>query len=112
MFTVCKSVSKLAKTTIALTTAVFLAACETTGVGGGPSINTSEPVPVALLVPRGSGQSGDAALAQSLENAARLAMSDLPNVTIDLRVYDTRMEPRSSSDRSMHRPPMQPVSRC
>ena len=89
MFTVCKSVSKLAKTTIALTTAVFLAACETTGVGGGPSINTSEPVPVALLVPRGSGQSGDAALAQSLENAARLAMSDLPNVTIDLRVYDT-----------------------
>ncbi len=89
MFTVCKSVSKLAKTTIALTTAVILAACETTGVGGGPSINTSEPVPVALLVPRGSGQSGDAALAQSLENAARLAMSDLPNVTIDLRVYDT-----------------------
>ncbi|MBO9434258.1 penicillin-binding protein activator [Ruegeria sp. R13_0] len=89
MFTVCKSVSKLAKTTIALTTAVFLTACETTGVGGGPSINTSEPVPVALLVPRGSGQSGDAALAQSLENAARLAMSDLPNAQIDLRVYDT-----------------------
>ena len=85
MFTVCKPVSKLAKSAIALATAAFLAACEPGGIGGGPSINTSKPVPVALLVPR----SGDAALAQSLENAARLAMSDLQNVQIDLRVYDT-----------------------
>ena len=60
MFTVCKPVSKLAKAAIALTTAAFLAACEPGGVGGGPSIDTSNPVPVALLVPR----SGDAALAQ------------------------------------------------
>lgn len=85
MFTVCKPVSKLAKAAAALATAAFLAACEPGGIGGGPSINTSEPVPVALLVP----QSGDAALAQSLENAARMAMSDLPNVQIDLRVYNT-----------------------
>ncbi|NVO56511.1 penicillin-binding protein activator [Rhodobacteraceae bacterium B1Z28] len=85
MFTVCKPVSKLAKSAIALATVAFLAACEPGGIGGGPSINTSKPVPVALLVPR----SGDAALAQSLENAARLAMSDLQNVQIDLRVYDT-----------------------
>jgi ABC-type branched-subunit amino acid transport system substrate-binding protein len=56
---------------------------------GGPSINTSAPVPVALLVPRGSGQAGDDVLAQSLENAARLAMGDLNGVVIDLRVYDT-----------------------
>ncbi|MEM9125396.1 MAG: penicillin-binding protein activator [Pseudomonadota bacterium] len=89
MFIVCKSLSKLAKVAATLTTAAFLAACEPGAIGGGPSINTSEPVPVALLIPRGSGQSGDAALAQSLENAARLAMSDLPNVKIDLRVYDT-----------------------
>ncbi len=89
MFTVCKPVSKLAKTAFALTAAAFLAACEPGGLGGGPSINTSKPVPVALLVPSGSGQAGDAALAQSLENAARLAMSDLPNVQIDLRVYNT-----------------------
>ncbi|AXT27234.1 penicillin-binding protein activator [Ruegeria sp. AD91A] len=93
MFTVCKPVSKLAKAAIALTTAAFLAACEPGGVGGGPSINTSNPVPVALLVPR----SGDAALAQSLENAARLAMSDLPNVKIDLRVYDTAGNPTTAT---------------
>ncbi|WP_170546327.1 penicillin-binding protein activator [Ruegeria arenilitoris] len=90
MFTVCKPVRKLARTAAVLATAAFLAACETTGIGGGPSINTSEPVPVALLVPAGSGQSGDAELARSLENAARLAMADLQNVKIDLRVYDTR----------------------
>ena len=57
--------------------------------GGGPTINTSKPVPVALLVPRGSAQSGDSVLAQSLENAARLAIADLQGVQIDLRVYDT-----------------------
>ncbi len=89
MFTVCKPVSKLAKAAAALATVAFLAACDVGGLGGGPSINTSKPVPVALLVPSGSGQAGDAALARSLENAARLAMNDLPNVQIDLRVYDT-----------------------
>ncbi|MCA0905792.1 penicillin-binding protein activator [Ruegeria marisrubri] len=93
MFTVCKPVSKLAKAAIALTTAAFLAACEPGGIGGGPSIDTSNPVPVALLVPR----SGDAALAQSLENAARMAMSDLPNVKIDLRVYDTAGNPTTAT---------------
>ncbi len=90
MFTVCKPARKLALSAIALMTAAFLAACEPTTVGGGgPSINTSEPVPVALLVPSGSPQAGDAALARSLENSARLAMADLQNVQIDLRVYDT-----------------------
>ncbi len=89
MFTVCKPVSKLAKAAAALATMAFLAACDVGGLGGEPSINTSKPVPVALLVPSGSGQAGDAALARSLENAARLAMNDLPNVQIDLRVYDT-----------------------
>ncbi len=89
MFTVCKPTRKLAKSAIVLATAAFLAACEVGGISGGPSIDTSDPVPVALLVPSGSPQSGDAALARSLENAARLAIADLPNVKIDLRVYDT-----------------------
>lgn len=71
--------------------ALTLAACEPIpGSGfGGPSVNTSEPVAVALLVPSGSGVSTDEILAQSLENAARLAMRDLNGVTIDLRVYPT-----------------------
>ena len=69
---------------------LWLAACEPgTMGGGGPLINTSAPVPVALLVPSGSGQASDELLAQSLENAARLAISDLDGVKIDLRVYST-----------------------
>ena len=63
-----------------------LMACDAS-LGSGPLINTSRAVPVALLVPKTSGVAGD--LAQSLENAARLAASDLQSVQIDLRVYDT-----------------------
>ncbi|MBR9842638.1 MAG: penicillin-binding protein activator [Rhodobacteraceae bacterium] len=59
----------------------------------GPVISTSNPVPVALLVPSGSGNSGDALIAQSLENAARMAISDLDGVKIDLRVYSTAGKP-------------------
>lgn len=67
-----------------------LAACQPVVTGdGGPSINTGKPVPVALLVPGGSGSQGDAVIAQSLENAARLAIADLEGVKIDLRVYNT-----------------------
>ncbi|MDO9527039.1 MAG: penicillin-binding protein activator [Gemmobacter sp.] len=70
--------------------AVGLAACEPIAVGGGgPSIDTAAPIPVALLVPGGSGQATDELLARSLENAARLAISDLDGVRIDLRVYKT-----------------------
>lgn len=77
-----------AKAALALAATAALAACQAT-VGGGPSINTSKPVPVALLVPAGSGAAGDEVLARSLENAARLAMADLQGVQIDLRVYNT-----------------------
>ena len=78
---------------------VALAACEPVALGGGgPSINTSKPVPVALLVPRGSGNSGDAILANSLENAARLAVADLDNAQIDLRVYDTAGNPGQAAN--------------
>jgi len=91
MFAVFTTARKAALTVLALLAALVLSACDTAMVGGGgPTINTSKPVPVALLVPRGSGQGGDAVLAQSLENAARLAIADLQNVQIDLRVYDTR----------------------
>jgi hypothetical protein len=90
MFAVFQILRKVSLPVWMLSAGLFLAGCETGGIsGGGPSIDTSKPVPVALLVPRGSGQSGDAILAQSLENAARLAMADLQGVTIDLRVYDT-----------------------
>ena len=53
----------------------------------GPLLNTSEPVPVALLIPRSAEKTQKIAI--SIENAARLAIADLGNIRIDLRVYDT-----------------------
>lgn len=72
--------------------ALALAACQPTA-GGGPSVSRGQAVPVALLVPGGSGQSSDEVLAQSLQNAARLAAADLGGVQIDLRVYNTKGSP-------------------
>ena len=77
---------------VALASCLWLAACgDIPDMRGsaGPTINTSKPVQVALLVPAGSGQAGDDVLAASLENAAKLAISDLQGVNIDLRVYGT-----------------------
>ena len=71
----------------------MVAACTTLSGGGGPAIDPNAPVPVALLIPGGSGQSGDELLARSLQNAARLAIADLGNVRIDLRVYQTSGSP-------------------
>ncbi len=78
--------------------AIALAACEPVAFSGGPSINASKPVPVALLLPRGSGNGGDAVLASSLENAARLAAADLDGAQIDLRVYDTAGNPAQAAN--------------
>lgn len=90
MFAVFGPARKVALVVAAMAAGVILSGCDPVAVGGGgPSINTANPVPVALLVPRSSAQPGDAILAQSLENAARLAIGDLANVRIDLRVYDT-----------------------
>jgi len=91
MFDLFPSARKLGLRTIALVSLLAVAACDVAlpGPGGGPTINTSRPVPVALLVPSGSGQTGDDVLARSLENAARLAMAGLDGVEIDLRVYST-----------------------
>ncbi|WP_420023411.1 penicillin-binding protein activator [Cereibacter azotoformans] len=74
--------------------ALAVAACEpVTTAGSGPAVDRSQPVPVALLVPAGSGQASDELLARSLQNAARLAAADLGNVQIDLRVYNTAGQP-------------------
>ncbi|MCL4676038.1 MAG: ABC transporter substrate-binding protein, partial [Pararhodobacter sp.] len=58
-----------------------------------PRIDPDAPVIVALLVPSGSATQGDDILATNLENAARLAVSDLSGVQIDLRVYATAGDP-------------------
>ncbi|MGZ2256081.1 penicillin-binding protein activator [Roseobacter sp. A03A-229] len=92
MFAVFPSARKVAHLIALPVLALVLAACDTlpgAGFGGGPSINTGDAVPVALLVPSGSGQTTDEILAQSLENSARLAMRDLNGASVDLRVYQT-----------------------
>ena len=89
MFAIFAPLRKLVPLALALLAAAFLSGCEPVAFGGGPSIDTSKPVPVALLVPKSSAQPGDSVLAQGLENAARLAIADLGKVKIDLRVYDT-----------------------
>lgn len=77
-------------------TLLSLAACGEAPVpSGGAGIGTR--VPVALLVPAGSGQASDELLARSLQNAVGLAMGDLSGVTIDLRVYNTAADPKTAA---------------
>lgn len=75
---------------LVLVAALALSACELDmGRGGGPLVNTRNAVPVALLVPFGSDVVTNDVLAGSLQNAAQMAVSDLGEVRIDLRVYHT-----------------------
>ena len=75
---------------IALAAAAILSACAPgPPVGGGGAVTRGEAVPVALLVPGGSGEQGDTLLAENLENGARLAAGDLSDASVDLRVYET-----------------------
>ena len=93
MFAFPRSPRGLVTRAIALFSVLWLAACgglpAPDGLNTGPRINTDRPVKVALLVPRGSGQAGDDALAASLENAARMAIADLQGARIELSVYPT-----------------------
>ena len=88
MFAVFRSARKAIAPVFAALSMSTLVAC-VPATTGGPSINTSKPVPVALLVPGGSENKGDNILAMSLQNAARLAINDLEGVNIDLRIYNT-----------------------
>ena len=90
MFAFLGRARKVPAAIVAVLSLVVLASCGGVGLNaGGPRIDATRPVPVALLVPAGSGNAADDALARSLENAARLAMTELAGVTIDLRVYST-----------------------
>ena len=85
---------KVIARTISLLSVMWLAACDpisvvSNTVSGGQRVDPTAPVTVALLVPGGSGAETETFLAANLENAARMAVTDLQNVTIDLRVYNT-----------------------
>lgn len=73
-----------------LMAALLLGACQMGGgiTGPGPRVS-GDTVQVAMLLPLSSGQGGDAIVARSLENAARLAAAEATGVTIQITVYDT-----------------------
>src|SRR6056297_3477138 len=101
MFAVLPTARKLLSRLTILLALTWLAACQPTGLtgtGGGPSINPSAPVPVALLVPHGAADENEQKLALDLENAARMAVTDLQGVRIDLRVYGTAGQPGRASE--------------
>lgn len=92
-----KSVARI----FAFVSLAWLAACDVTlspTANVGPQIDPDDPVQVALLVPGGSDVPGDALIARSLENAARLAIADLDGVQIDLRVYNTGGNPTQAAE--------------
>lgn len=97
MFAVLAVARKVSGVWFVLLSLLALAACEMNLNSGGPSVNTSRPIPVALLVPGGSDAPSDSTLAVSLENAARLAMAELDGVVIDLRVYNTAADASTAS---------------
>lgn len=89
--TISRLTTKIFINILSLFTAVLvLSACIETGqVSQGPKVNTNKPVIVALLVPSGSGDSQQDAMANSLVQAAKLAISEMEDVKIDLKVYAT-----------------------
>ncbi|MEO5615152.1 MAG: penicillin-binding protein activator [Cypionkella sp.] len=78
--------------------AVVLAACVPSSGPTAGGANASGKIQVALLVPAGSGQASDELLARSLQNAARMAISDLGGAArVDLRVYNTAGQPAQAA---------------
>lgn len=97
MFAVFQGARKTAVAVFSIVSLIFLSACNPQTSSVGQSIKPGKPIPVALLVPGGSGSATDALLATSLENAARLAMSELSDVKIDLKVYNTAGDPNQAA---------------
>lgn len=93
--------SALAARVFAFTALAFFAACDvalpSAGGNSGQQITPGAPVQVALLVPGGTSAAEASAIAASLENAARLAISDLNGVAVNLRVYNTARDAGQAS---------------
>mgnify|MGYP005991561743 CR=1 FL=1 len=103
MFACLPAARKAVARIIAAMSVLWLAACDPVGIVApgsdtGQRIDPDAPVKVALLVPGGSGSATDSLLASNLENAARLAISDLNGVKIDLRVYNTAGNPTQAAN--------------
>lgn len=90
MFSALRSVRNPLRLPGILLMCAALAACQVGVPGGatGPRVG-GQTVQVAMLLPVSSGQGGDATIARSLENAARLAAAELSGVAVEITVYDT-----------------------
>lgn len=99
MLSVFSSPRKALKSVALAALALWVAACEPVPVGTrGPAIDPGAPVPVALLLPAGSGNAGDDTLARHLKQAADMAVADLAgSVKIDLRVYSSGGDPATAA---------------
>jgi hypothetical protein len=97
MFAVLSTRRKALTRAALLAAAVLVAACEPLPSGRAPAIDAGAPVPVALILPGGSGSSGDEVLARNLKQAADLAIADLQGVRIDLRVYNAGSDAGTSA---------------
>jgi len=98
MFAVFRRPRNLLLRLAAVASVLMLAACDPSAMGAfGPRLDSGAPVPVALLVPGGAGNSGDEILARGLRQAAELAIADLQGVAIDLRVYNTGGDPAQAA---------------
>ena len=78
---------------------LFAASCTTTGTSPtsiqGPMIDLDQPVTVALLIPKSYAET--ASIATSLEQAAQMAIADLGDIRIDMRIYDTAGVPKQAA---------------
>lgn len=96
MFAIPYQTRTLAGLVVAAAAMLWLAACEPVQMGqtddDGAEPSTRDQVQVALLVPQSASDDQQKELARDLENAARMAVGDLSDVEIDLRVYDTAGE--------------------
>ncbi len=99
-----RALRRLSARVLAFTTMAFLAACDLaipgTDGNSGQEIDPSAPINVALLVPGGTGVGEMDAIAASLENSARMAISDLNGVTVNLTVYNTARDPATAAQQA------------
>ncbi|WP_368185107.1 penicillin-binding protein activator [Aestuariibius sp. HNIBRBA575] len=105
MFACLPRVRKTAIRIFSLLSVVWLAACDAVvvapGGNAGNQIDPDAPVMVALLVPGASSNPVDNLMAVNLENAARMAIADLQDVDIDLRVYNTSGDATIASNQAI-----------
>ncbi len=97
MFAVLSTRRKALARVALLAAALAVAACEPMPAGRTPGLDAGAPVPVALILPGGTGNSTDEVLARNLKQAADLAIADLQGVKIDLRVYNAGSDPATSA---------------